>query len=665
MKKIFWMFVAILFATTSFATVPDSITLPDVNIVSFYRTSTNIGATLEPKKLIELNHGQEPSFILQQMPSIYAYNDNGTNMGYSYFRLRGMGQERMNVTLDGMPWNEAEDFGCYFSNSPDLMSSMHSIKVERGASITNNGTAAYAGNVSLESVNLKTDTTSYIDFGAGSFGSARATVVYNQGIKNGWGLHVRYSDFKVDGYKEHAYNKSKAFTLKTGYFWDNSSIEFLSMSGYHRNGQCFYGVTEDLIPKRLNPFGTFVNGNSESETDNFFMTINKLQYKTTISDKFILTSSAYWNHLAGDYRILLDTLWNYDLVHDLYGANVTGKLFLGDFTLTAGINAYMFQRQHAGIMFPNDTVIAHYHWNGNERTEYVNMGYKPDVNAFITAKYDFEHFSISGNAQYRYTALHYRPSQAYDINDVNQNIYWPFFNYGASIEHKFNSNSDLYFRYVKTGKEPSRVDMFVYEYFTGEYAVNPNQIESVNDFELGYDIANSKLNYNVNLFYMDFKNELIASGELSPNNCLPLHEQRNAFRTGIESMLDWNITSNWSVVNNMSYEYDKIENGHRHTFTPAFTFFTQLKYKQNKYNVGTSVNYRSKMYMDLNNQFTLPAMFSLNVFGSYTPTEHIELSLILNNITNHKNISNGSVDGIAYYLIDAPFNFMLNAKYIF
>ena len=161
--------------------------LSEVTIVGYYRHGIDTGSLLNSETLKKENHGQEPSFVFAKMPSVFAYNDAGTNFGYSYFRVRGMGQERMNVTLDGMPWNEAEDFGCYFSNSPDLMSSMHSIKVERGASVTNNGTAAYAANVTLESVDLKNDTNSYVEGGAGSFNTYRMTTVYNMGLKKNWG----------------------------------------------------------------------------------------------------------------------------------------------------------------------------------------------------------------------------------------------------------------------------------------------------------------------------------------------------------------------------------------------------------------------------------------------------------------------------------------------
>ena len=133
------MFMTFLFSVNMFAeNLNDTIksySLDEVSVTSLYRNNVTTGSILDATALKTTNHGQGPDYVFSTLPNIYAYNDNGTHMGYTYFRIRGMRQERMNVTLDGMPWNESEDFGCYFSNSPDLMGSMHTIKVERGASI--------------------------------------------------------------------------------------------------------------------------------------------------------------------------------------------------------------------------------------------------------------------------------------------------------------------------------------------------------------------------------------------------------------------------------------------------------------------------------------------------------------------------------------------------
>ena len=154
MKKVILTFALALISASAFSQndTTNAKTLKEVSIVSSYRVKSDNGSLVTSKKMKEENNGKEPCFIFAKMPSIFAYGDNGSEFGYGYMRIRGLDQTHTNVTLDGMPWNEAEDFGCYFANSPDLMSSMHSIKVERGASVAGNGTAAFAGNISLESV---------------------------------------------------------------------------------------------------------------------------------------------------------------------------------------------------------------------------------------------------------------------------------------------------------------------------------------------------------------------------------------------------------------------------------------------------------------------------------------------------------------------------------
>jgi iron complex outermembrane receptor protein len=141
--------------------------------------------------LLDKNYGQEPSNLFGKIPSIFSTNDNGTEFGYGYFRIRGLDQTRINVMLDGCPWNEAEDFGAYFANSPDLMSSMETINIQRGSNSSNNGIAGSAGNISMESVNIWDINNSYAHVGFGSYTSYKTSVIYNMKPTNGWGLHIK------------------------------------------------------------------------------------------------------------------------------------------------------------------------------------------------------------------------------------------------------------------------------------------------------------------------------------------------------------------------------------------------------------------------------------------------------------------------------------------
>ena len=187
MKKILFSILLALSVLPMFGQQTDTtiVNLDEIVVASFYSQSLSVNSVIDTDELVESNYGQEPSNYFAKMPSIIALNDNGTEFGYGYFRIRGLDQTRINVTLDGCPWNEAEDYGSYFANSPDIMSSMHSIKVEKGSSSSYNGIAGVAGGISLESVNIYKDTTSYVYLGSGSFGSLKTTGVYNMGNKNG------------------------------------------------------------------------------------------------------------------------------------------------------------------------------------------------------------------------------------------------------------------------------------------------------------------------------------------------------------------------------------------------------------------------------------------------------------------------------------------------
>lgn len=679
MKKFIYSILAMLiFSVGASATESnDTInkTLDEVTVNGIYRNNINNGSLVKYKDLTVNNHGQGIDYVLSNLPSIYAYNDNGTHIGYTYMRIRGMGQERMNVTIDGMPWNDAEDYGCYFVNSPDMVSSMHSIKVEKGASVTNNGTAAYAGNVSLETVDLQKDTDSYTKLTYGSFNSSKITTVYNMGQKGHWGLHLRGSMMSTDGAKEHCYHNSEAFAMKIGYFFnENHTVDWLSINGFHRNGQGFMGITEDELPSELKPFRQMKSGNRQQETDNFLMLINKIQYKGKMSDKLYFTYSLYWNHLKGDYRIGWDdpttetgkVLNNYDLIQHMYGVNAVMKVYpTTNLSFIFGVNASMFKRQHKGYDIANtDTIINIWH-SKDAKAYYNNTGRKPEVNTFLTAKWSpFSNFNVSGNLQCRNTSLSYHVAQpsAYSVDDKDIDIDWDFLNYGVNIEYSPINNSKVYFRYAVTNREPSRSDMFGAEYYQGEMLATTDS-ERVNDFELGYDIENNTINFNANLFYMDFKNELMATGELSPMNFLPLHTQHDAYRYGLELAVDYRPIKNLHIIANTAWSENRLNDTKRYlgnrisTFSPSFTAFGEINYTHRNVKYGVNSHYRSDMYMDIENLHKLKSLFTLGAYINARFNKYFEAGLNFDNITNRMNFSNGTVDGnTAYYLVDSPFN---------
>ena len=675
MKKILYLFIALLMSTTIYAenfesTVDSTINLNEVSVTSLYRNNVNTGYLITHDKLVSDNHGQEPSHVFSFMPNIFSMSDNGTEFGYGYFRIRGLDQTRINVTLDGMPWNEAEDYGTYFANSPDLMSSLHSIKVERGTSSSNNGTASSGGSINLESIDLLKDTISYAYAGGGSYKTYKTSIIYNSGLFNKHhALHVKATQQQTDGFKDNSFNNSQAFTIKYGYFFnDRHNIEVLSLNGRHRNGQGWLGNTMDELKANKH-----ANGNIKTEDDEWIQTINKIQYKGQLRDNVILTASTYLQYQNGWYNMDLDNymnrmvdpawiptniLYSYGLTHYLYGGNVATKIYLDNLSITAGANAYAYDRNH---------FMADHGKNIPDIEYYDNTGHKNDVNAFLSASYTLGKFNIGANAQYRHVDFRYHTAY-YEFDRFAYDTNWNFINWGANVEYNFTNNMKAYARYSEVSREPTRTDMFGgNEYFTGN--ITTNKAERSHDVEVGYEVRSNKVKANVNLYYMAFTNERVLNGQYGLNG-LPLHDTADkSYRMGVEGTVDWNFWKGFHYVMNGSLSKNKIDtetfNNKTHILTPAVTFNNEINYDGGNWIVGLNNKYRSNMYIDQDNNYKVPYYLTFNIRGSYR-YKKAEFGLYVNNILNRTNYYNAAegATGLLWFR-EGGTNVFADVKYYF
>lgn len=675
MKKILYLFIALLMSTVIYAenfesTVDSTINLSEVSVTSLYRNNVNTGYLITHDKLVSDNHGQEPSHVFSFMPNIFSMSDNGTEFGYGYFRIRGLDQTRINVTLDGMPWNEAEDYGTYFANSPDLMSSLHSIKVERGTSSSNNGTASSGGSINLESIDLLKDTISYAYAGGGSYKTYKTSIIYNSGLFNKHhALHVKATQQQTDGFKDNSFNNSQAFTIKYGYFFnDRHNIEVLSLNGRHRNRQGWLGNTMDELKANKH-----ANGNIKTEDDEWVQTINKIQYKGQLRDNVILTASTYLQYQNGWYNMDLDNymnrmvdpawiptniLYSYGLTHYLYGGNVATKIYLDNLSITAGANAYAYDRNH---------FMADHGKNIPDIEYYDNTGHKNDVNAFLSASYTLGKFNIGANVQYRHVDFRYHTAY-YEFDRFAYDTNWNFINWGANVEYNFTNNMKAYARYSEVSREPTRTDMFGgNEYFTGN--ITTNKAERSHDVEVGYEVRSNKVKANVNLYYMAFTNERVLNGQYGLNG-LPLHDTADkSYRMGVEGTVNWNFWKGFHYVMNGSLSKNKINtetfNNKTHILTPAVTFNNEINYDGGNWTVGLNNKYRSNMYIDQANNYKVPYYLTFNIRGSYR-YKKAEFGLYVNNILNRTNYYNAAegATGLLWFR-EGGTNVFADVKYYF
>lgn len=685
MRKFFTMILTIFIMMGSvFAENVDTTkvySIDSVSVVSFYRNTVNIGSLVNHQELVSENHGQEPSHLFRQMPNIFSMNDNGTEFGYGYFRIRGLDQTRINVTLDGMPWNESEDYGTYFANSPDLLSSIHTVKVERGTSSTNNGTASSGGSINLESIDLLKDTESYAYLGGGSFKTYKTSIIYNSGLLGDHNaVHIKATQQQTDGFKDYGFNNSQAFTVKYGYFFNpKHSIDVLSLNGRHRNGQGWLGNTLEEL--EANPRA---NGNTYKEDDEWFQSVNKIQYKGCLNNKVLLTSSIYLQYQNGWYNI--DNLpanvglgvWTLGLTHYLYGGNVAAKFYLNNFTLTAGTNVYAYQRRH----YMNDNVKNKYTGDVSD-FYYDNIGKKNDANVFVSGAYKVGKWNFSANVQYRYVDFNYTdnydPLWSWDTDKFNTK--WNFINYGANVDFNINNSNKLYVRFATVNREPTRTDMFggiedirtsgLFDNDPSNVVLTTNKAERSYDVEAGYVVAADKIEANVNLYYMRFVNERVLNGNLGSNG-LPLHDTAtNSYRTGIEVSMDWNFWNGFHYALNTSLSRNKVNTetfkDKYHILTPAFTLNNDIYYKGNNWRLGFNNHYHSSMYMDMDNEHKIPYYLTIGMYGNYR-WKNIEFGARINNLGNKVNYYNAIYDkdtDIEYYFREACINFFVDIKFYF
>ena len=603
--------------------------------------------------------GQEPSFLLSETPSITNYSDAGNSQGYSYFRLRGIDQTRINMTLDGVPLNEPEDQGAYFSNYPDILNSVSKIQIQRGVGTSKNGVASYGGSVQLFSPNLADSTKTTFGLGYGSFNSLRVFGEYNSGIKNKKALYVRASQIYSDGYKYHSSNNSQSVFLSGGLFHDKSIWKVNFLAGHQQNDIAWLGVSDSLID-----IDRRTNANSKQEKDRFLQTLTQLKNSWQIGQFSSLETSIYHTFLKGNYGFdfnnflglsSTDELYNYAFQSNLVGFFSNYTLSKKQFNLISGVHGNIYNRQHTG----------------SEKTVgqlYQNTGYKNEISVFTKIDYSLKWFAFFADVQYRYVNFDYKGSVAL------QKLDWHFINPKAGLSATLNNNSILYYSLGYTGREPTRNDMFggnddLLADSLGNAILSNTNPEFVLNHELGFRFQKGKMKFNANLYYMDFQNEIVLDGKFGPNGLALTNNVEQSFRAGIELNLAYKVSKHFSLVNNSSFNYSRITE-QTETFSPILTppiiINQEVIFSKNKFTIALSGRYQQQSFINFANEEKVNGYFLLNSRASYSIND-FQFSVFLNNITNTKYFNQGYVDfdGSNKYFVQAPANFYASIQYSF
>jgi iron complex outermembrane recepter protein len=496
--------------------------------------------------------GQDAPLALTSTPSMTSYSDAGGFSGYSYVRLRGIDQTRLNITVDGVPLNDPEDQVLYFSNVPDFLNSMESVQIQRGVGASTFGTASYAGSMNFQSIPLATTPRGgEIDLSGGAFNTMRASTQYATGISDGgWAAYGRVSKQHTDGYRRHSGNDAQSAFTSAGWFGPRDALKFTGFAGVSGTREAYLAASEsDLaLDRRINPL-------TDAEGDRFHQEMASVQYSHALTEGATFTVTGYRNSAAGAFDVNVGSatdgsaiIDNFYLAHVWYGLVSALSVQRGPASLELGLHVSDYHREHAMAERPSLT-----------QREYTNVGHKQEQNAFAKLAYDLGAFRLSGDVQLRRAAFRYQPSANAGIGPAS--VDWTFVNPKAGVSWHASGKArplTLFASYGRTQREPARGDLFA-----GADDLNRDNAasilpltrvrpETVHDLEAGASWVDAGFTLSANIFSMEFRDEIAPIGELSLTGS-PLRQNVPAsYRRGLEFDGTWRVSDRVTASGNLT-----------------------------------------------------------------------------------------------------------------
>ena len=343
--------------------------------------------TVERDAIRQRHFGQDVPLLLQAaVPSLTAHTETGTNWGYSYLRLRGLDQTRINITIDGVPLNDPEDQVLYFANFADLMSSVQSVQVQRGVGTSSAGTASFAGSINFETAPIAgANASGDASVQLGSFGAQRVTVGGRSGrVGEHFAVYARGSALRTNGYREHSGVLGRSGFVGAGWFGTRDIVKFTALVGLLADTLSYTGATkaELTVNRRYNPL-------APDELDRFGQQMLALAYTRVLPSGGTVNTTVYRNSASGNYDYFDGAdRYRFNLAHAWYGVTSALNREWGAWHTNVGLNANSYERAHRGYLRPNVTL-------------YDNAGHKTDMSVFGKVAYDVGRVTWFGDVQVR------------------------------------------------------------------------------------------------------------------------------------------------------------------------------------------------------------------------------------------------------------------------
>ncbi|MCA4776019.1 TonB-dependent receptor [Empedobacter stercoris] len=573
--------VSILYAQENDTIQKEEIQLQEVSIVEKLPiTVEKVTAKLLQKK----NLGQDVPTLLNSATSVSITSDTGTGIGYSSIKIRGLNEQSINVTLNGIPLNNPESQGVFWVNMPDLASSTNAMTIQRGVGTSSNGMASFGASVNIESQNPSAIPFAEANVSFGSFNTQKYTFQAGTGriLNNKLSVDGRFSKLDSDGYVDRAWADLISYDVTALYeLNDKTKFRFQNMFGKEQTYQAWSGVDAETLKKDRtynyegemydsegNMLGYYNNHTDNYKQNHYFLSwLQDLgsQWKSNLTMHYTKGKGYYesyknnrglerykLNHLTSEKRNLINREY---LDNDFYGFNLeVENQKLNDFKVFFGLSANKYDGDHYGnVLWVDNT-----DWSDKNFKYYNNNAVKKQFAAYAKVLYQINKFDLFGDLQYRYVGYDakYLPNGENDAEEFRPfTDTFNFVNPKAGVNFNINSTNTLYASYGISHREPLRID---YEGLNGKDK-KPEE-EFLQDYELGYK-KSGRLSLSTNLYYMAYKNQLVPTGEINDVGSRKRTNSGKSFRRGIELDANYKIIPNrLNIFGNITFSENKHEN---------------------------------------------------------------------------------------------------------
>ncbi len=673
----------------------------DEVLITAVRVNTDSPIThsnIDKEELKKRNLGQDIPSMVNFLPSVVTTSDAGSGIGYSGIRVRGSDATRVNVTINGIPYNDAESQGTFWVNLGDFTSSVENLQLQRGVGTSTNGSGAFGASLNILTDAVSNDAYGEISSSFGSFNTQKHTVKLSTGLLNNhFEISGRFSKIDSDGYVDRAFTDLKSYYLQGVYKDDNRLIKALTFGNKEKTYQSWFGVTaEDLKNDRTKNYYTYDN-----ETDNYWQDHYQLHWNEKINNNWSTNLGLNYTKGKGYFEQYEDDTDEISLYNgiveatDLDNDNVPitdvirrrwldNKFYVINTNVTYKNNKLqvisgLSYNNYSGDHFGEVIWARQFSDTGNIRDRYYQGdALKTDFSVFSKATYKVTDKWIAFlDLQNRFVNYETEGLKS-DREEFNIVENYSFFNPKLGVTYKISDINSLYTSYARANREPNRDD----------FKSGVNNHETLNDFELGWRHNASRVKLNTNVYYMQYKNQLVLTGAFDDVGSPIKASSGESYRLGLEVDANiklsksFNIQPNFAISDNKNVNFVKEING-----TSSVIDNTNISFSPNlvagniitftaKNNLKFSLlsKYVGKQYLnninDDNSKLDSYFVNDINVVYTINPNKlfkSITLTGLVNNVLNKKYESNGADygGGYIYYYPQATTNFLIGATFKF